>query len=251
MLNTLRHSIESFRTGWLVQGSPCRTAIMDLPDTLYPFWKRSAGLEFEGIPQDAFFFIRAAEGLLLFFDCVRYSGKPCALPSKAADSVWHAWAKMSPAGLDAFCLKHFGRRIPHVEAANMTAQMEDALANCLVQARRLEGKPEAGMSVPRLFALDRKLKMPGGFGYKLVGGQVAFSDMDGRGVPRGDVFYPSSLAPVELLMAGVITQRAYDAYVHRAKSGGSACGVGCGTAACDGGGGCGSSCGGGCGGGGD
>ena len=219
MLSKLQDSIDNFRTGWLVQASSCRAAMMDLPDTLYPFWKRSAGFEYQGIPQDAFFFTRAAEGLLLFFECVRYSGKPCALPSKAADSVWHAWMRMAPQGLDAFCLKHFGRRIPHVEATDMTAQMEEALADCLAQARWLERKPEAGTSLPRLFALDRKLKMPGGFGYKIVAGEVAFAHMDERGAPCSDVFYPSSLAPVQLLVAGLISQSAYDVYVQRAKRG--------------------------------
>jgi hypothetical protein len=245
MFNTLLHNINEYRARRLSGTSAYREALADLPVTLYPCWKRRACYEFKGIPQDAFFFALAAEGLLMFFECVARSGKPCALPSKAADSVWHAWAQMSPAGLDKFCLKHFGRTIPHVEAAAMEAQMEDALANCLVQARQLAGLPTAGVGLPQLFALDRKLKMPGGFGYRMVAGQVAFSHMDRHGKPVGDVFYPSRLGPVELLMAGLISQAAYDAYVQRAKSEGTSAGVACGTVACDtGGSACGSGCGG-------
>lgn len=236
MLDTLLHNINEYRARHLSGSSAHREALADLPVTLLPFWRRSACYEFKGIPQDAFFFALAAEGLLMFFDCVARSGKPCALPSKAADSVWHAWVQMSPASLDAFCLRHFGRTIPHVEAAAMEAQMEDALANCLVQARQLASLPLAGMGLPQLFALDRKLKMPGGFAYRMVAGQVAFSHMNRHGKPEGDVFYPSQLAPVELLMAGLITQSAYDAYVRRLKSDGISSGAVCGTAACDSGG---------------
>lgn len=226
MLNTLLHNINEYRARRLSGTSAYREAMQDLPLTLYPYWKRTARYEFKGIPQDAFFFTLAAEGLLMFFDCVARSGKPCALPSRAADSVWHAWARMSPSGLDAFCLKHFGRTIPHVEAAAMEAQMEDALANCLVQARQLAALPLAGTGLPPLFALDRKLKMPGGFAYRMVSGQVAFAPMNRHGKPEGDVFFPSRLAPVELLMAGLITQSAYDAYVRRATTNGTACGTG-------------------------
>ena len=107
----------------------------------------------------------------------------------------------------------------------MTAQMEDALANCLVQARKLEWMPTAGASLPKLFTLDRRLAMPCGFAYRMVKGQVAFSNMNRAGRPEGDVFYPGMLAPVELLMAGLITQRAFDDYVRQARSEGSACAV--------------------------
>jgi hypothetical protein len=156
----------------------------------------------------------------MYFDCIKHSGKPCALPSKAADSVWLAWERLAPAGLEAFCIKHFGRAIAHTEAASMMAQLEDALETCLAQARRLEARGRAAPALPRLFALDRVLKMPGGFGYKRAAcGQVAFSPLNRRGLPGADVFYPSALAPMELMMAGLITTCAYDAYVARAKSG--------------------------------
>lgn len=223
MLKPLLNRINELRARYCYDSSPYHAAMQDLPEGLFPAWQRDAGKEFEGIPRDAFFFARAAEGLLMFFDCVKRSGKPCALPSKAADSVWHAWAGMAPDSLDAFCRRHFGRPIPHVEAADMTAQMEDALANSLVQARMLEWLPTADSKLPALFTLDRRLGMPHGFAYRTVKGQVAFSNMNRAGRPQGDVFYPGTLAPVELLMAGLITQRAFDDYVRRARTEGSAC----------------------------
>ena len=91
MIDTLRNNIDRFRAMRVRQKSRYWQATAEIPATLYPYWKRSAQFEFKGIPRDAFFFARATEGLLTFFDCMRASGKPCALPSAAADSVWHAW----------------------------------------------------------------------------------------------------------------------------------------------------------------
>jgi hypothetical protein len=239
-----------------------REAMADLPPTLYPYWKRTAQFEFKGIPQDALFFANAAEGLMAFFDCVAKSGKPCALPSKAADSVWHAWKKMAPAGLAAFCNKHFGRPIPHTVAADMKAEMAGALANSLVHARRAEGLDPAGLNVPRMFSLDRRLGMPGGYAYRLAGGKMAFANMDGAGKPAGELRYPGALAATGLLAAGLVTYEMVEESLRKQHATGSSCGStgsSCGSSACDGasssscdGGGssCGSSCGSGCGGGG-
>jgi hypothetical protein len=236
MIATLRDNIDRFRAMRVRQKSRYWRATAELPATLYPYWKRSAQFEFKGIPRDAFFFARATEGLLNFFDCVRASGKPCALPSVAADSVWHAWMRMSPASLDAFCIKHFGKPIPHVEAAEMGTQMEAALANCMVTARRLEKRDLARPSVPRLFALDADLCMPGGFGYRLAQGRVACRRLDKQGRPAGEAFYPAGLEPVELLGAGLVTQSWFDWNAKKAKSDGGGCGGGspCGTrGSCD------------------
>lgn len=249
MIDKLLSTIDRLRATRVRQTSRYWQATADIPATLYPFWKRTAQFEFKGIPRDAFFFARATEGLLTFFDCVRASGKPCALPSDAADSVWHAWIRMAPASLDTFCVKHFGRAIPHVEAAEMGTQMESALANCMVTARRLENRDLARPSVPRLFALDADLGMPGGFGYRLAQGRVAWRQLDQQGRPVGETFHP----PVALLGAGLVTQSWFDWNAKRAKNDGGACasaGITCGTGGgCDGGSACGSSCGSGCGGG--
>lgn len=245
MTDTLRNTIDRFRAMRVRQKSPYWRATAEIPATLYPYWKRSAQFEFKGIPRDAFFFARATEGLLIFFDCVRASGKPCALPSAAADSVWHAWTRMAPASLDAFCIKHFGRVIPHVEATEMGAQMAPALANCMVTARRLEKRHLVRPSVPRLFALDADLGMPGGFGYQLAQGRVACRRLDQQGRPAGEQFYPPGLEPVELLGAGLVTQSWFDWNAKRPISDGEGGGAGstCGTGgSCDGGSACGSSC---------
>ncbi|NHZ60981.1 hypothetical protein [Massilia genomosp. 1] len=246
MLGTVTSHINTFRAARLTHQSPHRARMADLPATLYPFWKRTAQHEFPGIPQDAFFFARAAEGLMAFFDCVRDAGLPCGLPSMAADSVWHAWMRLSPTGLNAFCRKHFGRVIPHVEAQDMSGGMGRALAVCLVRARRSERMPVAGPNLPRLFALDRVLAMPGGCGYLLFNGEVASVALDARGRAAAMPAYAESLRPALLLAAGLVTEDEYRRHARQRSAPGDRAAGGsdahCGAAAGDAG------CGGGCGG---
>lgn len=252
MIATLRNKIDTFRAKRVRQRSRYPLATGDIPPTLYAYWKSTAQNEFKGIPSDAFFFARATEGLLAFFDCVRNTDQPCALPSAAADSVWHAWAALAPAQLEQFCIKHFGRNIPHTEAADMSANMDAALANSLTAARRLDKLPPAGASVPALFALDRKLRMPGGYAYTSAAEQIGFRHIDERGVEEGKRHLPSALAPAALLAAGLISQHEYDVSLRKAHPDGSGCGAGCGSFSSDSGSAsacgshCGSSCGGGC-----
>jgi hypothetical protein len=263
MLAFLSPMFNGIRARGVARRSPYSKALAELPPSLYPHWKRTARLEFKGIPQDALFFAQSAEGLMAFFDCVARSGKPCALPSKAADSVWHAWKTMAPADLAAFCTRHFGRTIPHTEAADMKADMAAALATSLVHARRAEGLDPAGLNVPRMFSLDRRLGMPGGYAYRLAGGKMAFSHLDHAGKPVGDLRYPAALAATGLLAAGLVSQQTYQEELRKQQSAsagsscgstGSSCGSsacdGAGSSSCDGGSSCGSGCGSGCGGGG-
>ncbi len=245
MLNSLLTRIDSLRATRVRQNSRYGRATADIPPTLYAYWKSTARDEFKGIPSDAFFFARAADGLLTFFDCVRTSAKPCALPSAAADSVWHAWSRMDGEHLAWFCRKHFGHDIPHTEAADMGVNFDAALANTLVAARRLGGMPAGGAGVPGLFSLDRDLRMPKGFAYTTSSHQVGFRNMSQRGVAEGWIHAPASLAPAALLAAGLISQLEYEASLQKASAGG----FDGASLAMDGGDACGGSCGGGCGGG--
>jgi hypothetical protein len=134
----------------------------------------------------------------------------CGLPSRAADSVWHAWTRMDAPGLERLCVKHFGRPIPHVEKARMKEDMGRALAACLVQGRRRTGRAVGGASLPKLFSLDAQLGMPHGFGYRMIGGLVACSDLDEFGNPAGGVTFPPSLSPKALYFSGLISQAEYE-----------------------------------------
>lgn len=260
MLDMLLNPINTRRARRLRDTSPNRTVLVDIPSTLYPYWKSTAHKEFEGIPRDAFFFTYAADALLTFFECVR-TGKACALPSKAADSVWHAWLHMSPASLDVFCKKHYGRTIPHLESAAMPVPVGIGLANCLVEARKLEGIHPEGPELPKLFAADRRLRMPDGYSYAVVRGKVVSAPMDKRGEQDGPGLPQPALAPAALLAAGMIGQDDHTRYEElmlkhqrSAYSGCGSTGSSCGSVSCDGGGGDGGDgggCGSGCGGGGD
>lgn len=243
---------------WEFAQSTYAAVLAEIPPALLSYWAETAHREFPGIPRDASFYAQSAEGLMIFFDCVAAAGRPCALPSRAADSVWHAWVRMDASSLDRFCTRHFGQTIPHVEKARMQGTMAGALAACLVQARRRASKPPAGPELPRLFTLDLQLGMPGGFGYRVIGGRVACSLLDQLGRPAGRPGFPRTLTAYALLQAGLISEAEY-AQAREAGSasgdaryvpGGAGADGGCdGDAGCgDGGSGCGGGgCGGGCG----
>ncbi len=249
-------TIHAFKARRLTRRSPYKTALADLPPTLFPYWANSAPTEFQGIPRDAFFFARSAEALMQFFDCAAGSEQPCALPSKAADSVWHAWLRMNAIGLEQFCIKHFGAVIPHVEGDAMDAPIEQSLAVCLVKARTRERLQRGGTGLPRLFSADRELGMPQGYAYRVQRGRVGLSPMSSGGKPLSEIAYPASFAPDALLTSGLIHSWEVQPRRHSHDTGGSSWSDGgsTGDAGCDGGGSsscsgssCGSSCGSGCG----
>ena len=198
-------SFNTLRARRVHNTSPYALLMKELPPGLYDNWATSAHNEFEGIPRTPFFFARAAEGLLMFFDCVHSAGERCALPSKAADSVWHAWQSYDPVSLEAFCIRHFDQPIPHVTADEMEGGMARSLAVCLVQARKLERLQLAGRSLPRLFRLDDATRMPLGHGYRMKGGLVAYGQLDRDGDWPGQRSYPASLRPTDLLSLGLVS----------------------------------------------
>ncbi len=251
----------------IIKRSPYTDALGAVPATLLPYWRKTALEEFPGIPVNAPFYTRSLEALLMFFDCVANTGRLCGLPSRAADSVWHAWMEMDPANLAQFCRLHFGRTIPHVESGQMDGDMGVALAACLVEGRRLELQQPASPTLPRLFTLDRVLRMPLGFNYTIEHGLVACARLDAAGLPSGSAHYPEYLTRHALFAAGLISEAEYalgsvhaqrqrDGSTDQANSGcggipgdssaADAGGGGDGGSGCGGGGG-----GGGCGGGGD
>lgn len=249
----------------IIKRSPYADALGAVPTALFPYWRKTAPDEFPGIPVDASFYTRSLEALLMFFDCVANTGRLCGLPSRAADSVWHAWMRMDPANLAQFCRLHFGRSIPHVESGQIVGDMGVALAACLVEARRLELQQPASPTLPRLFTLDRALRMPLGFDYTIEHGLVACARLDAAGLPSGSAHYPEYLTRHALFASSLISESEFalgSVHAQRqrdrsADQSGSGCGgiPGDGSPGGDGGGGDGGSgCGGGgggCGGGGD
>jgi hypothetical protein len=68
MPNVLSRTLREVRAAWLRIISPRREALRDIPPELYEYWSRTAHSEFQGIPRDAFFYVRAADALLTFFE---------------------------------------------------------------------------------------------------------------------------------------------------------------------------------------
>ena len=249
--------LNKLRAGRQLRASRYRSALADLPPGLEAAWRQGASAEFPGIPTDAIFFVRAAEGLLGFFDAVSAGRMRCALPSLAADSVWHAWLRHDPIGLERFCRRHFGDTVPHLDAASLE---QGALAQALVACRALEGIPAQGPALPRLFSLDSRLRMPRGHGYWARQGEVAYARLDGGGRRMSAALRQPELSLTALLAAGFISEQVYEEALRRQHAGdggttgsssGSDGGGGCSDGGSDGGGGCSCGGGGGCGGGGD
>jgi hypothetical protein len=89
-------------------------------------------------------------------------------------------------------------------------EMGRALAVCLVQARRRASQPAAGSHLPRLFSLDSQLGMPGGVGYRIIGGLVACSPLDEFGNPDDRPSFPDELTPHALFLAGLVSGAEYE-----------------------------------------
>ncbi len=215
--------IGKMRVRRFVRVSKHRGALENLPPGLETAWRHGAPQEYPGIPTDAFFFVRAAEGLLRFFDAVTHSERPCALPSEAADSVWHAWLRHDPIGLEGFCRRHFGRVIPHVERAGLGT---GALAGTLMAGRRLEGIAPLGPRLPLLFGLDARLRMPGGHAYWVLGDDILYARLGPRGRRLDPALPHPELATGALLAAGLVSADMVLAHVRmqQASALGSSCG---------------------------
>jgi hypothetical protein len=208
--------INGLRARRHVRASRYRAALEDLPDGLEAGWQHSAPQEYPGIRTDAFFFVRAAEGLMAFFSAAACSGNsrngPCALPSEAADSVWHAWLRRDPIGLEGFCRKHFGAAVPHVERAGLGS---GALANMLSAGRALEDIEPLGPRLPLLFGLDARLRMAGGHGYWSLGDDVGYARLDKRGRRLGRAAPHPELTIAALLAAGLVDAGMVEAHWRR------------------------------------
>jgi hypothetical protein len=216
--------LNELRAARLRRTSPWRAALADLPPGLESDWRTSAPREYEGIPTDAFFFVRAAEGLLRFFDAVRHSGRPCALPSNAADSVWHAWLRRDPIGFERFCRRHVGAAVPHIERAALAG---NALLHTFAACRARDGIEPRSMRLPALFGLDAALRMPGGNGYWSRAGEIVHARLNERGRGMWRARPHPELALTVLYGAGLVDRAILAAHLRRraaATMDGGACG---------------------------
>jgi hypothetical protein len=112
---------------------------------------------------------RIGLGLKQFFRTYLRGGyRPVAMPSQAADDLWHEFILYTKA-YDSFCRKAFGRFLHHSPAAVLKQGQKTAnegLRRVWWQACKEEKiDPKAPAALPLLFALDTELNIPGGYRY--------------------------------------------------------------------------------------
>lgn len=232
---------------------PATVAADQIPPTVRAAWAHHAPNEFPGLPVDDGAWLRCALGLAQFFEACRLQRGhgPCALPSRAADSVWHVWLRLDPHGLADWQQRYFGREVAHREAEALGAPPQECLARAWVGACRSEGLGPLGPRLPLLFALDGLARLPEGWAYRFEKGALVHRQIDGLGRPGPGAVAHAALAGAGLVALGLLSEAELAALRRRqaddgGSSGWSSGGEGCDTSP-DGGGGscCGSSCGGG------
>ncbi len=234
---------------------PATVAAEQIPPAVRAAWAHHAPEEFPGLPVDDVAWLRCSLGLAQFFEACRLQRDrgPCALPSKAADSVWHVWLKLDPRGLADWQQRYFGREVGHRESDALGAPLEDCLARTWVGACRSEGLSPLGPRLPLLFELDGRLGLPTGWAYRFEQGGLVHRPIDGFGEPSGGRVAHAAIAGSGLLALGLVTQAELTAMRRRQNSdSGSSCGSSwsssdssCDASSDGGGSSCGSSCGGG------
>ncbi len=234
-----------------------------LPQRLRQAWQAHAADEFPGLPQGSRDWLLASTALMQFFLAAARTDGPCALPSRAADAVWHAWLDADAAGLAAFQRAHLGREIPHLPDSRLPGPLDHALARCFAACCRQEALSPLAGRLPLVFELDALARMPGGWHYRwnkrlrCLSHQVMDVDGDPRGRVQLHAVHGASLAGLGLLSTAEAAQWAQEnerlARQRDGATSGSSCGSSCGGASAsdcssDAGSSCGSSCGSGCGG---
>lgn len=224
-----------------------------VPPQIHAAWVRLAPEEFPGLAVSELNWVRCSVALAQFFEVCRQqqSHGPCALPSKGADSVWHAWLSVDPGGLAAWQRRHFGQALPHREAGALGAPLEDCLARTWAGACRSQRLSPLGPRLPLLFVLDGQLGLPNGWAYRHQRGALVHRRIGGFGQPAGSTVAHAATGATGLVTLGLVSEAELREHQRR-SDGGAGCGSGTSSdSGCDGGSSCGSSCGSGCGGGGD
>lgn len=109
------------------------------------------------------------EGLRDYFKFSLHAKGMLSMPSQAVDEAWHAFI-LSTKAYDRFCQRAFGKFLHHHPAETMASptQATRGIKRIWNLACRKENiNPSSPQRLPRLFALDSELKIPGGLVYAL------------------------------------------------------------------------------------
>lgn len=104
-----------------------------------------------------------------FAICNKAGRRMVAMPSQAADDAWHEFILFTRQ-YDKYCRRAFGRFLHHTPAEAMSSptQASQGLRRAWRLACQREGiDPRKPERLPRLFALDARLGIAGGFVYQL------------------------------------------------------------------------------------
>jgi len=96
-------------------------------------------------------------------------GRRISMPSRVVDAVWHQFI-LSTRAYQEFCRRVLGRFLHHTPAEAMTSptHAQEGIRRAWRIACAREGiDPKRPDRLPRLFALDAQLAIPGGFTYVL------------------------------------------------------------------------------------
>lgn len=185
----------------------------DAPSELRAQWEYTAPKEFPGMRTDGVAWINSLAGLMYFFQLYSNDDKPMALPSRAADSVWHVWISWYPKRLNEFCLHHFG--MPIERKIDLHVPWELALARTWALACQQEGiNPILPGRIPCIFAIDGELQMPGGWWFRLNSNGVELvplAPMTGEPLEAEIIPHPGVTAE-ELLASGILGQEVLEAW---------------------------------------
>ncbi len=121
-------------------------------------------------------------GLRQFFLAYLKSGRRyVAMPSEAADQLWHEFI-LYTRDYDRFCEQAFGKKLHHTPAVALAPEQRasnEGLRRVWTLCCKEENiDPRNPTRLPLLFALDRKLKFPGGYHY-----EAKCEALRARGVP--------------------------------------------------------------------
>jgi hypothetical protein len=121
-----------------------------------------------------------------FVVALRARGQPVAMPSRAVGDLWQEFA-LRGSDYRSFCGQAYGRLLPYAPAVALgrDAARNEELRRCWWHACREEDiDPIRATRVPLLFAIDRKLDLPGGIRYSAAAAARALAHRgDGDGNP--------------------------------------------------------------------
>lgn len=215
---------------------PATVAASQIPAAVRAAWAQQAPEACPGLRVDDDAWLRCSLALAQFFEACRLQRAhgACALPSRAADAVWHVWLATDPDGLARWQQRFFDQQVPHRDAGSLGAPLDECLARTWVGACAGEGLNPLGPRLPLLFALDGMLALPTGWAYRFERTGLVHRDIDGFGRTHGPGVLHAAVAGTGLVGLGLLGEAELQAWrrQQQAQGGGSSGG---GAASSDGG----------------